>query len=835
MKIVETNNLSASFERGARADVAVAIFYTSVPNTKNEVGYELPQFKYLSDFVRRNGLSCLAVCQIYGKKWSIDEVSATIEIAKNTMKGNGLSRIVIIGVGDAASAALTAASEISANKCVLISPDFTEKESSIESYFDLISSEYVDYVKNYVHLICDRRELYNIGSISAAQSSLFTSIYDVPYSGGRTAELLHDCNLIDDVLLSIIDREEFPKSEFRDFIRRRRGNSPKNYSFANLWFRARGKFEIADRCVDLSVAKTLEKILAQNDVRKINREELRLKARLASATGSFAEAIDTLKILLDANMEDRSSLNLLVDTLAASGDGGNISKGYREFFDSFQHYEGPTMRMAGVLHKFGLYEDLVHLCRLGLEHFPQRKEKFISMMAHIESETTFEREMNAMRRPRVTFALASYGEKYLPFVYASVASIKKHMPDAPITLFWSDTPAHEISIISAMYKDLHLRSMDGISPIIEDASDDQMVSQKMRYWLPAIKEAPGEYVVVMDTDTLLCRDISEFLEEDFDLILTYRERGLALNSGVTIIRRSEAMINFVADWMLETTAILSDAQRALDAAKAHGGADQQALVNVAGYKNQRVRYEQRGLTIWPVSCNVLNEIRCTPQTDQTHIFHLKGGWHGIILEAKAFSEGRPCKACFHILSQWIDSYRRGSAIAFKNFINSLELDAAHRLSSVGKIATALNSDRIVIFTNDEVNPDFVSQFQTTLPVVKLSAEASDKRVTANLAEGAPTVVIWGLPFENASRIRGAIPASTRVRAVFSPFKKSLHDQLAKFPFYRSIELEPGVGEGQMLRSVSAPTYLDHAHRRRNPDWAGQLLAGGEPAEEGEAR
>lgn len=94
------------------------------------------------------------------------------------------------------------------------------------------------------------------------------------------------------------------------------------------------------------------------------------------------------------------------------------------------------------------------------------------------------------------------------------------------------------------------------TPFVGRVSDEPnaKIPCKPRIILEALKKVnDGDYVVWLDADALIQQKIDE-IREDYDVAVTVRapkaaEHSLPINAGIVFIRKTDAAIKFVNEWM----------------------------------------------------------------------------------------------------------------------------------------------------------------------------------------------------------------------------------------------------------------------------------------------
>ena len=133
------------------------------------------------------------------------------------------------------------------------------------------------------------------------------------------------------------------------------------------------------------------------------------------------------------------------------------------------------------------------------------------------------------------------GKKYVEEVIRSAASLKKHMPKLPITIFSDEELSSSLFDKVIKIKNPKYR--------MEDKSEN-------------ISKSPYDYTLFLDADTYICDDISELFEllNRFDIGLAhakirkdYFRKGIPdsfpeFNGGVILFKKSPKMNNFFSEW-----------------------------------------------------------------------------------------------------------------------------------------------------------------------------------------------------------------------------------------------------------------------------------------------
>ena len=259
------------------------------------------------------------------------------------------------------------------------------------------------------------------------------------------------------------------------------------------------------------------------------------------------------------------------------------------------------------------------------------------------------------RASRLAFAAASYGRKQLLFLAPHVHSVALSHPDATELLLWQDLPTREVAYLSRAYPKAEFTRLD----MPPGGTVDQRISRKMVAWEMACQRLADQPICFIDTDTLVLRPITPFLDEPFDFAFTWKDHVWPLNSGVILVRTGSKALPFFREWATRTTPIVADRALMAQAKERSGGGTQHSLRSLIGYVNYDRTYERaiagQTYVLRGLPCHQLNEIRSVPITDETYIVHYKGGWHPILLEGGPYSRHRPEETSAQMHRLWLDT------------------------------------------------------------------------------------------------------------------------------------------------------------------------------------
>ena len=255
------------------------------------------------------------------------------------------------------------------------------------------------------------------------------------------------------------------------------------------------------------------------------------------------------------------------------------------------------------------------------------------------------------------FFTSIYGEKYLPFLRVFLRSLTDTQKDYELTVAWDDVPKLEIEILAQHFPDVRFQRCD---EGIEDISNvHQRVPMKLRYWMKFLESVDEDTSVgFLDVDTMLMADIADRLPVDADLVFTWKAERFPLNTGVILLRNSPATRRFMAAWLAETNSIIADDVTLQKACETYGAADQRALAELLPHhdftSNSEKDFGDGVVRICPAPCEVLNQTNSQPISDTTKLYHLKSGWHRILLEDGNHTKWRTPADCSDIQHYWMN-------------------------------------------------------------------------------------------------------------------------------------------------------------------------------------
>jgi len=223
--------------------------------------------------------------------------------------------------------------------------------------------------------------------------------------------------------------------------------------------------------------------------------------------------------------------------------------------------------------------------------------------------------------------VSSFGSACDPFIDSLKNSVKKIYPNILINIIGKDVPADE----------------DRINKLRDDIKFAKIHpgSLKIICWNQGMKLANTEWVLFLDNDTALLKNIDPYLDlaeqHKADFIFTWRHvQSQWVNSGVMFVRKNDKTLKFFEDYEAN---MISDIKRNQN--------DQYTFINLlnrdsqfvssalSSSRDQHFIFDEKNIRFLGIHCDYLN--RSAPKSDwldETCIQHFKGVQHTIITKCE---------------------------------------------------------------------------------------------------------------------------------------------------------------------------------------------------------
>ncbi len=264
----------------------------------------------------------------------------------------------------------------------------------------------------------------------------------------------------------------------------------------------------------------------------------------------------------------------------------------------------------------------------------------------------------------VTFATVLFGNEQIKYLYVLLQSIAEtYCEEACVIVYYAGVDEKYIEEIRRKAPSVLLRECLEL-----DYSDEDWkvkASFKTQGWYKIISEQRWpEHLAFVDVDTLIVNPIDHYFDTNADVIFTYKtneDENLKwpINSGVILANNDdEQALEFLKEWSDDTFLVIN-AEENIRLKQRHswGGEDQAAMGYFIG--NDTKKYSgtivTHNILFQGVPCEELNECRCVPITNKTHIIHYKGKWRPVLAGKGWDPKWRPQEKCQEMFNLWHDT------------------------------------------------------------------------------------------------------------------------------------------------------------------------------------
>ncbi|MFC1815385.1 hypothetical protein ACFL0M_05440, partial [Thermodesulfobacteriota bacterium] len=228
---------------------------------------------------------------------------------------------------------------------------------------------------------------------------------------------------------------------------------------------------------------------------------------------------------------------------------------------------------------------------------------------------------------KIQFVISVYGDEYVPLLSVCLDSLSREHPDDRVTVVWDQINGTEIKLLQTRFREVMFQKQEqGITHL----DIRKRIPLKLRFWAEITNRFKEEIICFLDSDTLVYKNITPYVQGEFDLLFTWKNETFPLNVGVVIIKNSQKIKKFLDLWHKHTEDIVNNENLLESACARHGAADQQALADLIGiptYENEIIRtFDFGNICFKGVPCDELNQINIVPVDSGASIFHYKTGW-----------------------------------------------------------------------------------------------------------------------------------------------------------------------------------------------------------------
>lgn len=266
----------------------------------------------------------------------------------------------------------------------------------------------------------------------------------------------------------------------------------------------------------------------------------------------------------------------------------------------------------------------------------------------------------------ISFVIVTYNDNYIDYLRVLLQSIKDVYYDrAHTVLYYANMSDEYISEIKERMPNCLVKEITGYN--LKDGDYNWLASLKSAIWSDVLAENPQiDNAVCLDTDMLVIKPVEDLFERDFDISFCYKtdeseNLNWPINGGLVLVKNSEQAIKFLKEWKDKTFAFKDvDEKTRKRKTRIWGGDDQITLGEMLGTRDKKqygkpIMY--KGTKLLGTPCEYVNEMRCVPISEKTHIIHYKGRWRPV-LATNEFTQYRPREKCLHLFKLWKSTLER---------------------------------------------------------------------------------------------------------------------------------------------------------------------------------
>lgn len=260
----------------------------------------------------------------------------------------------------------------------------------------------------------------------------------------------------------------------------------------------------------------------------------------------------------------------------------------------------------------------------------------------------------------ITFAITLYGNEHIWYLCVLLQSILNvYGKEMQVILYYADVDSKYIQYIKRKIPHITLKELENYQFLNTDLQT--RISFKTFLWHKILTEQSlTDKVVFLDADTLILKKIDKYFDDQIDVLYTYKTHenenlSWPLNTGVILLKNSFKAIEFFRIWKELTGKLLASSEKLKQQKRNSWGGEDQAclgeMLKNSDFSGFSKKIVYNGIIFQGVPCEELNETRCVPISEKTHIIHYKGRWRHV-LKNKEFTDWRPKEKCKVMYDLW---------------------------------------------------------------------------------------------------------------------------------------------------------------------------------------
>ncbi len=279
-----------------------------------------------------------------------------------------------------------------------------------------------------------------------------------------------------------------------------------------------------------------------------------------------------------------------------------------------------------------------------------------------------------------------FSRDFVPMLEVSLHSLLKLGLNHKIYAGLSNLHQHDLNILKYGYptvtfideSDIHLK---------KNRLHSYKASQKLQRWKNFYDQYPvdGDYILFCDADLIFYGDFGVLIDKESNLMITKNEGRFMVNTGVVGMKKCCSTSTFFEQWVSKNSEVLSNKKFYQQANEISGGADQHSLIEVLNLQrvsckgiDEIIAEPDSPIKIQIISGDLINKTKSSPVTKESRIYHVKSGFHRILLKRGSYTKLRSEKSSKEIVNLWEGLYQEAKSQSIKRFIMSILYENTNR-------------------------------------------------------------------------------------------------------------------------------------------------------------
>lgn len=278
--------------------------------------------------------------------------------------------------------------------------------------------------------------------------------------------------------------------------------------------------------------------------------------------------------------------------------------------------------------------------------------------------------------------LSFFSRDYLPMIKVSLESLLSHVEvgeQIEIYVGISNLNTLEWETLKIGYPNVSFIDENQL-PIFKSPRISDVASQKLFRWKLFFDTylQNNEFGLLCDADLIFYGEFLQHISSDADLLITRKFVKHPINLGVFGIKKSKETSKFFTKWTENAKLVLGNSKMSIDANTKFGGVDQFALIKTLEIEKElnsgglKPGLHSIGkLKIQIIDCDIMNQTESGKLTKSTSIYHVKSGFHPILLEGRGYTKKRSKKDSIEIHDLWEGIYQKSKNRILKEYIMNI--------------------------------------------------------------------------------------------------------------------------------------------------------------------